>query len=189
MASLPPPPPPPSPFNYPLPPLPPMPFLLPPPPPPSPPRPNLSPFYYGLVVIGSTAVVLAIYNIIFVGCCVTRRERQLRRTPNQSLPEFTSRSFDDNSNSQIITTFKYHKEENEKTFNNECVVCLSVFEDGQEVWQLSLCKHSFHAPCIEMWLNSHSDCPLCRATVGPSPVSHPPRPVSSLQEDREVITV
>ncbi|OVA08916.1 zinc finger protein [Macleaya cordata] len=163
--------------------------LQPPPPPPSLPIHNLSPFYYGLIVIGSTAVVLAIYNIIVVGWCIPRRERQLRRSPNQSLPEFTSSSFEENSNSRLISTFKYRKEEDEKTFNNECVVCLSVFEDGQDVRQLSLCKHSFHAPCIDMWLNSHFDCPLCRATVGvgPSPVFH--APVSSLQEEREVIAV
>nr|DAD25866.1 TPA_asm: hypothetical protein HUJ06_027334 [Nelumbo nucifera] len=48
---------------------------------------------------------------------------------------------------------------------NECSVCLSVFVDGEDIRQLALCKHTFHAPCIDMWLHSHSSCSLCRASV------------------------
>nr|GEU57478.1 photosystem II PsbX [Tanacetum cinerariifolium] len=47
----------------------------------------------------------------------------------------------------------------------ECSVCLSVFEEGEEVRKLPRCNHSFHASCIDMWLYSHFDCPLCRAPV------------------------
>ncbi|MBA0650453.1 hypothetical protein Goklo_017871, partial [Gossypium klotzschianum] len=47
----------------------------------------------------------------------------------------------------------------------ECVVCLLGFEDDEVVRQLHRCKHSFHAPCIDMWMYSHSICPICRTPV------------------------
>ncbi|KAL2229470.1 RING-H2 finger protein ATL33 [Sesamum indicum] len=46
-----------------------------------------------------------------------------------------------------------------------CPVCLSVFAEGEEMRQLSGCKHAFHSACIDMWLYSHSNCPVCRAAV------------------------
>ncbi|KAH0461216.1 hypothetical protein IEQ34_008791 [Dendrobium chrysotoxum] len=52
-----------------------------------------------------------------------------------------------------------------QSFNSECSVCLTAFEVGEVVRQLPACKHSFHAPCIDMWLRSHSNCPSCRALV------------------------
>ncbi|KAI3912779.1 hypothetical protein MKW98_005699 [Papaver atlanticum] len=149
-----------------------------PPPPPEMPRTNLSPFYYGLVVIGSTAVILAIYNIFVVGWCISRRGRQPLEIPiDQPLPVITSQIFYGNSSSLLISTFKYKKEGKD----DECVICLSSYEDGQDVKQLSRCKHSFHASCIDMWLFSHSDCPICRTTVGPPSGSRPL--VSSFQAD------
>lgn len=46
-----------------------------------------------------------------------------------------------------------------------CPVCLSAFAEGEEIRQLSACKHAFHAACVDMWLYSHSSCPVCRAAV------------------------
>ncbi|KAF8387718.1 hypothetical protein HHK36_026372 [Tetracentron sinense] len=49
----------------------------------------------------------------------------------------------------------------------ECAVCLSEFEDKDEVRLLPKCNHSFHIDCIDMWFHSHSTCPLCRVPVKP----------------------
>lgn len=46
-----------------------------------------------------------------------------------------------------------------------CAVCLSEFEDGEELRTMPECMHSFHAPCIDMWLYSHRSCPICRLDV------------------------
>ncbi|PKU67874.1 E3 ubiquitin-protein ligase [Dendrobium catenatum] len=43
-----------------------------------------------------------------------------------------------------------------------CAVCLSKFNDGEDIKLLPECKHCFHVQCIDMWLQSHSSCPLCR---------------------------
>ncbi|CAL0334982.1 unnamed protein product [Lupinus luteus] len=47
----------------------------------------------------------------------------------------------------------------------ECVICLSVFEDGEMGKFLPKCGHGFHVECIDMWLSSHSNCPICRAPI------------------------
>ncbi|KAL2923249.1 RING-H2 finger protein ATL33 [Bienertia sinuspersici] len=50
--------------------------------------------------------------------------------------------------------------------NAECPVCLSVFVQGDELRQLKKCKHLFHRTCIDKWLSTHCNCPVCRAFVG-----------------------
>ncbi|CAN6278134.1 unnamed protein product [Urochloa humidicola] len=50
----------------------------------------------------------------------------------------------------------------------QCAVCLSFVQEGEVVRRLPACTHLFHVCCIDMWLRSHSTCPLCRATVEPA---------------------
>ncbi|XP_042390322.1 RING-H2 finger protein ATL52-like [Zingiber officinale] len=53
-----------------------------------------------------------------------------------------------------------------------CSVCLSEFRDGELVRLLPKCDHAFHLGCIDTWLRSHVNCPLCRAPiVAPSSVT------------------
>ncbi|CAL5365875.1 unnamed protein product [Camellia sinensis] len=52
-----------------------------------------------------------------------------------------------------------------KTHDQTCAVCLSDFLDGEPVRVLPDCLHPFHVPCIDMWLYSHSNCPVCRTNV------------------------
>ncbi|KAI3474083.1 hypothetical protein Pfo_028871 [Paulownia fortunei] len=49
--------------------------------------------------------------------------------------------------------------------SDQCPVCLSVFAEGEEIRRLNACNHAFHAACVDMWLYSHSNCPVCRAAV------------------------
>lgn len=46
----------------------------------------------------------------------------------------------------------------------QCMVCLSAFEQGDEVRKLP-CNHVFHATCIDEWLRRCTDCPICKANV------------------------
>ncbi|TKY67511.1 RING-H2 finger protein ATL65 [Spatholobus suberectus] len=48
---------------------------------------------------------------------------------------------------------------------NDCAVCLLEFEDEDYVRTLPVCSHTFHLDCIDAWLRSHANCPLCRAGV------------------------
>ncbi|KAK7411884.1 hypothetical protein VNO78_03327 [Psophocarpus tetragonolobus] len=135
--------------------------------------------YYGLVVVGTAAIVLAIYNLVLLKRSHTRHGQPAgaNQNPNpnhlgliEGLSERT-RSLDIQQR-HLLSSFKYKKEvvakEEEEQDDFECPVCLSVYEEGEEVRKLPQCKHYFHVLCIDMWLFSHFDCPICRTpVVGP----------------------
>ncbi|PIN19855.1 hypothetical protein CDL12_07478 [Handroanthus impetiginosus] len=133
-------------------------------PPPPAPRSNLPMLYYGLVVVGTAAIVLILYNFIIIKWCTDFTDRRVRRRASQGQGATSSWRFRDLNIINFVSSFKYKKDVGE---DSECAVCLSAFEEGEELRQLPKCKHSFHAPCIDMWLYSHMDCPLCRSPVEP----------------------
>jgi len=42
-----------------------------------------------------------------------------------------------------------------------CLICQCDFENGETLKRLP-CNHDFHRDCIDQWLNSHNECPVCR---------------------------
>ncbi|WOG93700.1 hypothetical protein DCAR_0312986 [Daucus carota subsp. sativus] len=53
----------------------------------------------------------------------------------------------------------------------ECAVCLSVFEERQEIRKVKQCNHTFHKQCLDTWLQQDCPtCPLCRISVLPEEV-------------------
>ncbi|MQM00139.1 hypothetical protein Taro_032871 [Colocasia esculenta] len=50
----------------------------------------------------------------------------------------------------------------------DCAVCLESFQAGDRCRLLPLCRHSFHAQCLDSWLLKSSICPICRANVSKS---------------------
>ncbi|XP_027337571.1 RING-H2 finger protein ATL54-like [Abrus precatorius] len=63
-----------------------------------------------------------------------------------------------------ITVCKYRKDEG-LIEGTECLVCLSEFQQEESLKLLPKCSHAFHVPCIDTWLRSHKNCPLCRAPI------------------------
>ncbi|CAK7332125.1 unnamed protein product [Dovyalis caffra] len=46
----------------------------------------------------------------------------------------------------------------------ECAICLGEFEEKESVKMIPTCQHVFHLECIDMWLQMHVTCPVCRGT-------------------------
>ncbi|PWZ55125.1 RING-H2 finger protein ATL3 [Zea mays] len=44
----------------------------------------------------------------------------------------------------------------------DCAVCIGELAAGEAARVLPRCGHAFHVECVDMWLRSHSTCPLCR---------------------------
>ncbi|KAL6959434.1 RING-type E3 ubiquitin transferase, partial [Sarracenia purpurea var. burkii] len=63
-----------------------------------------------------------------------------------------------------ITVFKY-KSDDVLIEGTDCSVCLSEFREDETLRLLPKCSHAFHIPCIDTWLRSHKNCPLCRAPI------------------------
>jgi len=55
----------------------------------------------------------------------------------------------------------------------ECAVCLSEFEDDEQLRLLPKCSHAFHPDCIDTWLFSHTTCPVCRTSLVPADDGNP----------------
>ncbi|KAL9320062.1 hypothetical protein ACSQ67_011901 [Phaseolus vulgaris] len=47
----------------------------------------------------------------------------------------------------------------------ECCICLSLFQGNENLKVLIQCKHVFHSHCLNLWLTAHPSCPLCRASL------------------------
>lgn len=127
----------------------------------------MHPVLIGLLGIIAGAMMVATYQCISFGCCYYYRRAQNQQNTNQSRqnhqqerPTVTSRSA-----IRLMPVVKYSKECNEET----CCVCLCEFKEGEQIRVLPECFHLFHVVCIDMWLSSHSNCPLCRADTRPRP--------------------
>ena len=71
-----------------------------------------------------------------------------------------------------ITVVKYKKDEG-LIDGSDCSVCLSEFEEDENLRLLPKCNHAFHLPCIDTWLRSHINCPMCRAPIVVDPLRVP----------------
>lgn len=61
-----------------------------------------------------------------------------------------------------------HYNSDMKDQSEECSVCLSTFENGEELRKVKQCNHSFHKHCLDTWFrHDHTSCPLCRASALP----------------------
>lgn len=51
------------------------------------------------------------------------------------------------------------------TMHESCHICLCDFENGQELYRLTTCKHDFHTACLQPWVEKHKTCPVCRQDI------------------------
>ncbi|AES95549.1 putative transcription factor C2H2 family [Medicago truncatula] len=134
------------------------------------------PFYKNsivlLIVVGSAAFVVAsMYRVLVIWFCHPQST-----TTDQNLPQpprFATTPSTSSSIVNLIPTHKYHKRNKGDVVTDDeggtCAVCLGDFEEGEELRTMPECLHSFHVKCIDMWLHSHLNCPVCRSSAAPSP--------------------
>lgn len=113
-------------------------------------------------------VPLVILSALFIctSCshCSARPLRHANSTAVQSevsMPAAVAATHPGGCGAHQIPSFAFERTVGEMT----CSVCLEALQDGEMVRQLPACLHQFHVACIDMWLGSHSTCPLCRSSV------------------------
>ncbi|KAL3102717.1 hypothetical protein niasHS_001279 [Heterodera schachtii] len=96
------------------------------------------------------------------------QEEEYERGIMNSSPEDEHRTGSQNSSESLerITT-----EQND----DDCAICLSSLSDGNEKGPMKkaiqcnrliiFIQHFFHRDCINVWLNTSKNCPICRAPV------------------------
>ncbi|XP_073037688.1 RING-H2 finger protein ATL33-like [Primulina eburnea] len=124
---------------------------------------NLTPTTAILCLVALVILPMILYTFFIAMKC---NRNPFRRTPARPSADISSKLKD----VELVYGFKYRKSraEGQKEAaegGDQCPVCLSVFCEGEEIRQLNACRHAFHATCIDMWLYSHSNCPVCRAAV------------------------
>ncbi|KAJ7533524.1 hypothetical protein O6H91_13G053700 [Diphasiastrum complanatum] len=112
-------------------------------------------------------IVLAASSFLFFGifafytkkCCAPRaiptRQPAVDQRPGQKT---------EGLDRELIETLPVVEYSAASTAKNctECAVCLTDFQERDKTRLLPNCNHAFHPECIDMWLFSHSTCPLCR---------------------------
>ncbi|XAR62123.1 hypothetical protein NMG60_11016752 [Bertholletia excelsa] len=158
---------------------------LPPPPPPPPPPLALaaqnsqivSPYVIVAVALLAGLFLLVSYYVVIVKYCSGwSRSRQPPTQPNDEILDENNGPAVDHpiwyintiglqpSVIDSITVFRYKKTD-PLVEARECSVCLNEFRDDETLRLLPKCNHAFHIPCIDTWLRSHTNCPLCRARI------------------------
>ncbi|KAF3435061.1 hypothetical protein FNV43_RR22148 [Rhamnella rubrinervis] len=157
---------------------------LPPPSPPfSPVKPNKFPSFLIVAITLVSVTFLVACGYVFYSKCYSGSRR--RSDPLQSEDTTTTRDeFLDEGHGPVldhpiwyihtvglqpsiinaITVFRYKKGDG-LVDGTDCSVCLSEFQEDETLRLLPKCSHAFHIPCIDTWLRSHTNCPMCRAPI------------------------
>ncbi|CAI0558766.1 unnamed protein product [Linum tenue] len=173
-----------------------------------------------VAVIGiiATAFLLVSYYVFVIKCClnwhridILRRFSLSRgRAHEEALmaahsPSAVEPRGLEESVIRSIPVFKYTKTEHQEkqgisSCSVECAVCLNEFVEEEKLRKIPHCGHLFHIDCIDVWLQSNANCPLCRTSISssssatglgsssdPSPTPYPERIEIGGDEDYVVI--
>ncbi|KAK7292314.1 hypothetical protein RIF29_08092 [Crotalaria pallida] len=86
-----------------------------------------------------------------------------------------------------IPTFQFIKGQVKDQIVYGCVVCLNEFQEQDMLKVLPSCSHAFHLDCIDIWLQTNANCPLCRSSISGKtqcPFDHIIAPSSSPQDSQ-----
>ncbi|KAG8368292.1 hypothetical protein BUALT_Bualt15G0030200 [Buddleja alternifolia] len=144
---------------------------------------DFSPPLIAMVVIIATAFVIITYSrllsrhfIAFYRRYTRWRRRRRRYVPSSSGGDIESPPYSFDPTDAFHVLSPYGLEDSiiktiplavytRKSGFHDCAVCLLEFEQNDYVRTLPVCSHSFHVDCIDIWLRSHANCPLCRAGI------------------------
>ncbi|KNA13717.1 hypothetical protein SOVF_113880 [Spinacia oleracea] len=172
-----------------------IPLTPPPPPPPfsfpeenSQLSPTFSPLVIAIIGILASAFLLVSYYALISKYCGKNNNNRVNQLSSNNGGIIVDDDYDGNGNHQhepwfvtttgldeglikSITIFKYKKGDcligssGSRNGESDCSVCLGEFVEDDDLRLLPKCNHAFHVSCIDTWLRSHSNCPLCRANI------------------------
>ncbi|KAJ8774102.1 hypothetical protein K2173_009533 [Erythroxylum novogranatense] len=167
---------------------------------------NFSPLVIAIIGILASAFLLVSYYALISKYCRNHESARRRHNnggieelednhdnPSLHEPWYTATTGLDEALIKSITVYKFKKGDG-LIEGTDCSVCLSEFAEDESLRLLPKCSHAFHVPCIDTWLRSHSNCPLCRANIIfisasqpllPSPATESPEANESLQETQQ----
>ncbi|XP_045831889.1 RING-H2 finger protein ATL54-like [Trifolium pratense] len=144
---------------------------------------QVSSYFIILISLFSLIFIIIGFYVIKVKCynemCGWRINNSIRSQPENSEEFLNENQGDPNHDHPVwliatvglqqsiinsITVCKYRKNEG-LIEGTECSICLNEFHEDETLRLLPKCSHAFHISCIDTWLRSHTNCPLCRAGI------------------------
>lgn len=93
-------------------------------------------FTWGLLFLISLACNWGLFSIMIAACKDLRLKAKIRK-------------------------WRQTKSKGEALIESSCSICLDEFIKGEKIRELD-CRHEFHPDCIDIWMQNHSTCPICR---------------------------
>ncbi|KAJ8648089.1 hypothetical protein MRB53_001112 [Persea americana] len=147
----------------------PLPPRPPPPPPPRPPSPHSSQDNSRIII--SISLLGSAFMLISLCAIVARLSSNRNSSTHEDHVRGDVRRMGlEESVIESIAVCKY-KRGGGLFEGTECSICLNEFREAENLRLLPNCIHAFHLPCIDTWLKSNVNCPLCRMTVISNPMS------------------
>ncbi|CAH8388279.1 unnamed protein product [Eruca vesicaria subsp. sativa] len=150
---------------------------------------NFSPLLIALIGILASAFILITYYTLISKYCHRRSDSSSSSTTSgaiisSSVTDTWRGSNGDGLDETLIKSIKVYKYRKGEGIveSSDCSVCLSEFREEESLRLLPKCSHAFHAPCIDTWLKSHSNCPLCRAGISVTVVTN------AVESDQTIVT-
>lgn len=93
--------------------------------------------------------------------------RDFPEMTSSSVPSVSADTIRDNL--PLVAFGKFTERFSESIGDNDmCAVCLSSFEEEDQIRELCNCRHIFHRICLDKWLDHRqTTCPLCRSSLMP----------------------
>ncbi|XP_061365477.1 RING-H2 finger protein ATL54-like [Gastrolobium bilobum] len=145
---------------------------------------KISNYLFLTLALLAAAFFVVLFRVIYARLC------SRRRIPSRQQTQVTRDDFLDEEHGPVvdhpiwyirtpglhqsiisaITICKYKKGEG-LIEGTDCAVCLSEFQEDENLRLLPKCHHAFHLHCIDTWLRSHTNCPMCRAPIVTNPAT------------------
>ena len=85
------------------------------------------------------------------------RLNNINTNPNNDLPNYTVIQ-------NKIIKIKEYEFNNELEHHDKCSICLEDYEEN-DIINVLKCGHKYHDKCIDEWIITNINCPLCRLSI------------------------
>lgn len=129
----------------------------------------------GTSIVKSTIISVVICALFLLVCLCGYIHGHCRRVDDGSAAPGGGRASSGRGkrglDQSVVATFPilpwrdHHKKEKRVMKEECCPVCLTAFEEDDNLRLLPHCSHVFHPECIDPWLQARETCPLCRANL------------------------
>ncbi|OMP10145.1 Zinc finger, RING-type [Corchorus olitorius] len=120
------------------------------------------------IVIAVILLFLSVGMLVILHVCVVGRALRRNGFGGFNLNLNPAGTIDRSNNNISMSLDDLHKlpcydyNAKDKGSTIDCAVCLENFKMGEKCRLLPLCRHSFHAECVDSWLLKNPICPICR---------------------------